>query len=161
MSKHGEGPLPNVPPDVLGLSGYRRTQGQRRQTHLIALRGQPVELTNAPFVLLLDLVRACVETRTGYLGLSPGDEPEWFHLAIHRLRRQIDGFLGPGAGAKLVQTGVGCEYRLAISPDDIGFDPSFRELPRPIVPTDLRDFVIQKCRKVPFRQLAVSGLQHA
>ena len=147
-----EVPKPSIMDDyVLVASGQRGRRGQRSPYHLALLAGHPVALTNAAFVLLLELVRARLKTHTGYLCLPLGSDPEAFRLGIHRLRRQID--MCVGEGNKWIETGVGCEYRLVIPPDKIAVDAGFSELPRALVSDDLRDYLVEHCPEVALQRL--------
>ena len=126
----------------LVLTGQRGTEGQRRQFHVVLFCGQPAHLCYGAFMLLLQLARACRETCTGYLGISPMDAPQNYCLGICRLRSQLDKHLGPEAGKHWIQTGACTEYRLTIPPNAIAIDRSFKELPRHLVSEDLRGFLI-------------------
>ena len=133
------------------LTGQRRTEGKRRQVHFAFLRGIRVSLANAPFVLLAQLTRARIETHSGYLRFPPEEDSKYFNLRIFRLRHAIHDSSTRGDGREVIQTGVGTEYRLTVEEREIAIDPSFKELPWQLIPTDLRDFLVEHCpeKEVP------------
>ena len=130
------------------LTGQRGTEGKRRQFHFVFFCGKRVGFTNSCFILLLQLARARIETHSGYLRCPPQDDPNAFRLGIFRLRRRLNACLGEGAGVKWIQTGVGTEYRLVVPPGDIGLDPGFSEVPWNLVPSDLRDLLLEHLPEV-------------
>ena len=133
---------------LLILTGLRGTEGKRRQFQIAVLRRIRVKLKCAAFELLAELARARFETHTGYLRLSPQDDPQLFCLSVHRLRSQINDHTAPGEGMRWVTTGLGGEYKLALEANDIAVDASFKELPSQLLSTDLRDFLIEHCPEV-------------
>lgn len=134
-------------------TGHRGTRNQRSRFHVALFAGHAVALSNAAFVLLLELVRARVETHTGYLRRTRGSDPEAFRLGVYRLRRQIDACLGPGEGNRWVTAGILAEYKLQVPPDKIAVDLGFSELPQALVSEDLRDYLVEHCPEVALDQL--------
>ena len=132
----------------LVLTGHRGTEGRSHPYHVALFDSKPVRLTNGPFVLLAQLAEARLTSYAGYLQLRRGDDPNTLRLGIHRLRRQIDAALGAEAGMEWVETGMGTEYRLAVSVDNLGVDPGFSEIPWSLLAEDLRDLLVERCHVV-------------
>jgi hypothetical protein len=99
--------------------------GDRANRHvLVRVHGRPLPVSFSQFTLLVRLVIARGTTPTGFVG-----DADTFHsVAVWRLRKAIDGVAGPGAGKRLVQTGAGEEYRLAIPATSVALEPSCSEL---------------------------------
>lgn len=143
----------SVTPDVdsprLVLSGQRGTYSRRKQVHLAVIFGREAWLSTGQFISLLELVRARLESQTGYWQPGVYETVENFRLRVHRLRRELDAQLWPQAGTELIETGVYAEYRLTLSANEYAVDTSFCELPTSVVSEELRDFLAQQLEGVP------------
>jgi hypothetical protein len=83
--------------------------GDRHNRHfLVLIRGKKAYLSFNLLGALVDLVVARVTRPHAFVKLP--------RLAVHRLRRLIDYKLHSGVGARLIETGAGEEYRLAVPP---------------------------------------------
>ena len=110
---HAEGPPP------LTLTG------ERADGHvLVRVHGLPLPVSFSPFALLVRLILARGTTATGFVRDADTVHP----VAVWRLRQAVDGVAGPGAGKRLVQTGAGEEYRLAVPAAAVALEPSCADL---------------------------------
>jgi hypothetical protein len=105
--------------DIPVAPEVRITGDRRSGRYLIELRGRPVWLPCGLFCTLCELAIARTCTPLGYVSGSP--------LKIYRLRR----LLAATAGAGLIETGAGQEYRLTCDRAAIEIDPSVQEVPSP------------------------------
>jgi hypothetical protein len=109
------------PQPALKLTGDRRNDRFR-----ICLYGRPAELTGSSVYILVELILARADSETGFVPLSP--------VEVHRLRRALDDAGGAGSGKRLIETGAGEEYRLALAPEELAeqvvLEASFFELTR-------------------------------
>jgi hypothetical protein len=98
----------------------QRHEGRHRPVVL----GHEVWLASGEFTVLCRLAAAAIERPAEYLELD--------RLVVHRLRKAIDAAAQQsGLGAKLIETGVGTEYRLTVPRGRIGVDHTFAALPAP------------------------------
>lgn len=104
----------------------------------IRVSGREVFLTLGLFSVLLDLVHARLTTSQGYSPIpSALGDPERARLLVHRLRRAIDSAAGTGEGRRLIERGIGTEYRLASTPEGIAVDEDFFDLPQGTAPQEV------------------------
>jgi hypothetical protein len=101
--------------------------GERRDGHvLVRVRDQPLWLSYGHLCRLIRLVLARGLTPSGYVA----DPDVLYPQGVCRLRKAIDEAVGPGAGGAFIETGVGCEYRLAVPAREVALGPAFPELSR-------------------------------
>jgi len=88
------------------------TGDRRNDRFRILVKGKAVELCRVGLNILIDLVIARADSRTGFLRACP--------VSVCRLRQALDESLGPGGGKGLIETGGAKEYRLTILPQQLG-----------------------------------------
>ena len=121
--------------------------GERRNGHLLVrVQDRPLWVSYGHFCRLARLVLARGVLPSGFVA----DPDLLYPEAVCRLRRVIDRAVAPGAGAALIETGVGREYRLAIPVTAVALGPELAELAglgvlTPEELTQLRAF----CQKEP------------
>lgn len=102
--------------------------GERQAGRFFPLiEGKPASLTKGQLKLLVSMILACGRPGDGFVRATT--------VAIARLRQALDAAAGPGTGHRLIETGNGPEYRLAIDREKIrsaiAIHPWFFELERP------------------------------
>ena len=104
-------PIPE--PDVI-LTGNRG-----RKQYRVDVDGQSLWLSCASLIALVDLLCARIQSDAGYRELT--------RSTVHRLRQDLGE-----VGRNLIETGDGCEYRIAIPKakirDRVSLSPSFFKL---------------------------------
>ena len=98
------------------------TGSRHEEQFRIDVDGKPIFLSCVCFIALVDLVYARIQRNSGFRRIAKS--------TVHRLRKALGG-----AGSRLIETGSGQEYRLAIPKDKIGegvrVTPCFFELADP------------------------------
>lgn len=125
----------NVP--VILLTGRR---DNRR--HLVELRGRAVWLTFGEFTTLCALACALLLNAAGTCPLEG--------MAVRRLRRAIDRGVGrEGFGKELIHAASDGEYFLALTPDQIGADASFRVLAPRYIDAVTKETILARLPRLP------------
>ena len=137
LSKKRQERLPSQngrPTSSLVFTGRRRDDRFR-----VYFNGKPTELTPRSLMVLIDLVLAHGKPGSAFISMPK--------MTIYRLRWE----LGRGAGKKLVETGSGAEYRLAIPSNElqgcVALTPCFFELIGVgVVSKDEAELLVRLCR---------------
>jgi hypothetical protein len=128
------------------------------QKVFVLIQGHPVSLSIALFNTFLDLVCALL-SGDEYTAIPSGNgDPEYSRILVYRLRRVIDHALEPGSGKRLVQTGIGSEYKLNVLPSDLAIDASFFSLPKGTVDPATREFLLSYQTEILRRQSEAGGV---
>lgn len=109
-----------MPTETLGPYQLTFTAQRTKGRVLVLIDGRPVPLTISLLRLTARLAQYHVASGGSLYLAKPGTS---LSTAVSRLRRTIDEALGPGYGRRLIETGLGMEYRLAPS-TTVSLDPS-------------------------------------
>jgi hypothetical protein len=100
------------------------TGGRRNRLLLVRVHDKPLWVSYGHFYRLVRLIIARGRTQGGFVA----DPDVLYPEAVCRLRRAIDEAVGPGAGNGLIETGLGCEYRLSLSVTHVTLSSDFPEI---------------------------------